>query len=126
MAATAPRVLARVPGEAGDANQFCATGRFAQRSGGDDRRCRVRGVECLRRTLPPTQPLAESGLRFNRFHSTAMCSPTGQALLTGRNHHAPGMGGITEIGASAPAYDSVRLGQPLSTGLTGCKRLARV
>lgn len=36
-------------------------------------------------------------MRFNRFHTTALCSPTRQALLTGRNHHAVGMGGITEI-----------------------------
>ena len=51
---------------------------------------------------PPT------GLRFNRFHTTALCSPTRQALLTGRNHHAVGMGGITEIATSAPGYSSVR------------------
>ena len=52
--------------------------------------------------------LAASGLRFNRFHTTALCSPTRQALLTGRNHHAVGMGGITEIATSAPGYNSIR------------------
>jgi len=57
---------------------------------------------------PNAQRLADSGLRFNRFHTTALCSPTRQALLTGRNHHAVGMGGITEIATSAPGYDSVR------------------
>ena len=57
---------------------------------------------------PNAQRLADRGLRFNRFHTTALCSPTRQALLTGRNHHAVGMGGITEIATSAPGYDSVR------------------
>jgi arylsulfatase A-like enzyme len=52
--------------------------------------------------------LAAGGLKYNRFHTTALCSPTRQALLTGRNHHAVGMGGITEIATSAPGYSSVR------------------
>ena len=52
--------------------------------------------------------LAASGLRYNRFHTTALCSPTRQALLTGRNHHSVGMGGITEIATSAPGYTGVR------------------
>jgi arylsulfatase len=47
-------------------------------------------------------------LKYNRFHTTALCSPTRQALLTGRNHHAVAMGGITEIATSAPGYSSVR------------------
>src|SRR3954454_5918455 len=57
---------------------------------------------------PAAERLAASGLKFNRFHTTALCSPTRQALLTGRNHHAVGMGGITEIATSAPGYSSVR------------------
>ncbi|MFF1634169.1 arylsulfatase [Leifsonia sp. NPDC058248] len=57
---------------------------------------------------PTAEHLAEQGLRFNRFHTTALCSPSRQALLTGRNHHAVGMGGITEIATSAPGYSSVR------------------
>jgi arylsulfatase len=57
---------------------------------------------------PTAERLAENGLRFNRFHTTALCSPTRQALLTGRNHHSAGMGGITEIATSAPGYSSVR------------------
>jgi arylsulfatase A-like enzyme len=57
---------------------------------------------------PTFERLAESGLRYNRFHTTALCSPTRQALLTGRNHHAVGMGGITEIATSAPGYNSLR------------------
>jgi arylsulfatase A-like enzyme len=57
---------------------------------------------------PTAERLAENGLRYNRFHTTALCSPTRQALLTGRNHHSVGMGGITEIATSAPGYNSVR------------------
>jgi arylsulfatase A-like enzyme len=57
---------------------------------------------------PNADRLAQQGLRYNRFHTTALCSPTRQALLTGRNHHAVGMGGITEIATSAPGYSSVR------------------
>src|SRR5881392_1882152 len=57
---------------------------------------------------PAFERLAASGLRYNRFHTTALCSPTRQALLTGRNHHAVGMGGITEIATSAPGYNSIR------------------
>jgi arylsulfatase len=57
---------------------------------------------------PTFERLAENGLRYNRFHTTALCSPTRQALLTGRNHHAVGMGGITEIATSAPGYNSIR------------------
>jgi arylsulfatase A-like enzyme len=52
--------------------------------------------------------LAAKGLKYNRFHTTALCSPTRQALLTGRNHHAVGMGGITEIATAAPGYNSIR------------------
>ena len=57
---------------------------------------------------PTFERLASNGLRYNRFHTTALCSPTRQALLTGRNHHAVGMGGITEIATSAPGYNSLR------------------
>ena len=57
---------------------------------------------------PNFERLAEKGIRYNRFHTTALCSPTRQALLTGRNHHAVGMGGITEIATSAPGYNSIR------------------
>ena len=57
---------------------------------------------------PNTAGLAANGLKFNRFHTTALCSPSRAALLTGRNHHAVGMGGITEIATAAPGYSSVR------------------
>ena len=51
---------------------------------------------------PVAEQLAASGLKLNRFHTTALCSPTRQALLTGRNHHSVGMGAITEMATSAP------------------------
>src|SRR6266436_3313339 len=56
---------------------------------------------------PNAEKLAAGGLKFNRFHTTALCSPTRQALLTGRNHHSAGMGGITEIATAAPGYNSI-------------------
>ncbi len=56
---------------------------------------------------PTAERLAKGGLKFNRFHTTALCSPTRQALLTGRNHHSVNMGGICEIATSAPGYSSV-------------------
>jgi arylsulfatase A-like enzyme len=57
---------------------------------------------------PTAERLAAGGLKYNRFHTTALCSPSRQALLTGRNHHAVGMGAITELATSAPGYNSVR------------------
>ena len=56
---------------------------------------------------PNFEKLASGGLKYNRFHTTALCSPTRQAMLTGRNHHSVGMGGITEIATSAPGYCSI-------------------
>ena len=57
---------------------------------------------------PTAEQLAANGLRYTRFHTTALCSPTRAALLGGRNHHMVGMGGITEIATSAPGYTSRR------------------
>ncbi|MCO5197060.1 MAG: arylsulfatase [Anaerolineae bacterium] len=57
---------------------------------------------------PTAEKLAENGLKYNRFHTTALCSPTRAAMLTGRNHHTVGMGGITELATSAPGYNSMR------------------
>jgi arylsulfatase A-like enzyme len=57
---------------------------------------------------PNFERLAKDGLRYTRFHTTALCSPTRAALLSGRNHHSVGMGGITEIATSAPGYSSMR------------------
>ncbi len=57
---------------------------------------------------PAFERLAAEGLKYTRFHTTALCSPTRAALLSGRNHHSVGMGGITEIATSAPGYSSLR------------------
>lgn len=57
---------------------------------------------------PTAGRLANGGLKYTRFHTTALCSPTRAALLSGRNHHTVGMGGITEIATSAPGYNSLR------------------
>ena len=57
---------------------------------------------------PNAERLAEGGLRYNRFHTTALCAPTRQALLTGRNHHSVAMGNITETATSAPGQSSLR------------------
>ena len=56
---------------------------------------------------PNFENLAANGLKYNRFHTTALCSPTRQALLTGRNHHSCGMSSITEFATSAPGASSV-------------------
>lgn len=53
--------------------------------------------------MPTADRLADSGLRFTRFHTTGVCSPTRAALLTGRNHHAVGMGHIAELATEHPA-----------------------
>ena len=57
---------------------------------------------------PAFERLAAGGLRYTRFHTTALCSPTRAALLSGRNHHTVGMGSITELATPAPGYSSVR------------------
>jgi arylsulfatase A-like enzyme len=57
---------------------------------------------------PTAERLAAGGLKYTRFHTTALCAPTRQALLTGRNHHTVGMGTITELATAAPGYTSVR------------------
>jgi arylsulfatase A-like enzyme len=57
---------------------------------------------------PNFERLANGGLRYNRFHTTALCTPTRAALLTGRNHHSVCMGGITETATSAPGQTSLR------------------
>jgi arylsulfatase len=59
-------------------------------------------------STPVAERLAEDGLRFTRFHTTALCAPTRQALLTGRNHHSVGMGAVPDLATSAPGYSSVR------------------
>jgi arylsulfatase len=56
---------------------------------------------------PVLQALAEGGLRYNRFHTTALCSPTRAAILTGRNHHSVHTGVIMELATGYPGYDGV-------------------
>ena len=56
---------------------------------------------------PSLDRIANSGLRYIQFHSTALCSPTRAALITGRNHHSVGFGVIGELSTGYPGYDSV-------------------
>ena len=65
----------------------------------------VTGGPC---NMPAMQKIYDDGLLYNRFHTTALCSPTRQALLTGRNHHSAGMGSVAEVATGAPGNDSVR------------------
>jgi arylsulfatase A-like enzyme len=60
--------------------------------------------------MPATERLSAGGLRYTRFHTTGVCSPTRAALLTGRNHHSVGMGTLPDLATSAPGYNSVRPG----------------
>jgi arylsulfatase len=55
---------------------------------------------------PALDRIANSGLRYTNFHSTALCSPTRAALITGRNHHSVGFGVISEQATGFPGYDS--------------------
>ncbi|WP_428303787.1 arylsulfatase [Lacipirellula sp.] len=65
---------------------------------------------------PTMDRLAKEGLRFNRFHTTALCSPTRAALITGRNHHSAAFAGITEL---ATGYDGYTCILPRSCGTVG-------
>jgi arylsulfatase A-like enzyme len=56
---------------------------------------------------PAMDRVANAGLRYTQFHSTALCSPTRAALITGRNHHSVGFGVVSEISTGYPGYDSV-------------------
>ncbi|GFM31397.1 arylsulfatase [Novosphingobium sp. PY1] len=56
---------------------------------------------------PNLDRLATRGLIYNRFHTTAMCSPTRAALLTGRNHHAVGNGIVANLSTGFPGYDNI-------------------
>ena len=59
-------------------------------------------------TTPTMDKLAANGLKYNRFHTTALCSPTRVALLTGYNHHSNNMGSIAETATTFPGNTSVR------------------
>jgi arylsulfatase len=58
--------------------------------------------------MPTLERLADTGLRYNRFHTTALCSPTRVALLTGHNHHANNAGAIMELATAFPGNTGVR------------------
>ena len=58
--------------------------------------------------MPTLERLAGNGLRYNRFHTTALCSPTRVALLTGHNHHANNAGAIMELATAFPGNTGVR------------------
>jgi len=58
--------------------------------------------------MPTLQAMASTGLRYNRFHTTALCSPTRTALLTGRNHHVNNAGAIMELATAFPGNTGVR------------------
>ncbi|WP_342661515.1 sulfatase-like hydrolase/transferase [Rhodococcus ruber] len=58
--------------------------------------------------MPTAEKLAGGGLSYSRFHTTALCSPTRAALLSGRNHHTCGMGAIPELATPAPGYTARR------------------
>jgi arylsulfatase A-like enzyme len=56
---------------------------------------------------PSVDRIAKAGLRYTQFHSTALCSPTRAALITGRNHHSGGFGVISELATGFPGYNSI-------------------
>jgi len=56
---------------------------------------------------PTMDRIAQNGLRYNNIHSTALCSPTRAALITGRNHHSAGFGVISEQATGFPGYNSI-------------------
>ena len=58
--------------------------------------------------MPTAERLAQNGLRYNQFHTTALCSPTRAALLSGRNHHVCNMGSITETATAFPGQTGQR------------------
>lgn len=58
--------------------------------------------------MPTLEKLAANGLKYNRFHTTALCSPTRVALLTGRNHHVNNAGAIMELATGFPGNTGVR------------------
>lgn len=66
--------------------------------------------------MPTAERLSDEGLRYSRFHVTSLCSPTRQALLTGRNHHSVGMGVTSEMSTPEPGYHGYR---PASAGTVG-------
>jgi arylsulfatase len=65
---------------------------------------------------PNLDRIGKMGLRYTNFHSTALCSPTRAALITGRNHHSCGFGVISELATGYPGYDSVLVKEKATVG----------
>jgi arylsulfatase len=65
---------------------------------------------------PTMDRIAKDGLRYTNFHSTALCSPSRAAIITGRNHHSEGFGVVGEVGTGFPGYDSII---PIDKGTIG-------
>ena len=65
---------------------------------------------------PTMDRIANHGLRYNNIHSTALCSPTRAALITGRNHHSAGFGVISEQSTGFPGYNSIIAGDKATIG----------
>ena len=74
---------------------------------------------------PALDRIAKAGLRYTNFNSTALCSPTRAALITGRNHHSVGFGVITEASTGYPGYDSI-IGPENATGDPQRQRLCHL
>src|SRR5689334_13858452 len=68
---------------------------------------------------PALDRIASEGLRYTNFHSTALCSPTRAAIITGRNHHSVGTGVVGEIATGYPGYDSII---PIDKGTVGDRK----
>jgi hypothetical protein len=71
--------------------------------------------------MPTVEQLANEGLRYNEFHTTALCSPTRTALLSGRNHHMNNMGSITETATAFPGQTGQREYSPPLRRRTGAQ-----
>ena len=76
----------------------------AERAADHDRRCRLRRPSTFGGVIPTPalDRIAANGLRYTNFHSTALCSPTRAALITGRNHHSVGFGVVSEQATGYP------------------------
>ena len=97
----------------------CTAEGRAQRVAHYDGRCRLcRAVVRFGGVIPTPNMdrIAAQGLRYTDFHSTALCSPTRAALITGRNHHSVGFGVVGEIATGFPGYDSII---PIDKGTIG-------
>ena len=69
---------------------------------------------------PNFERLAQQGQRYNRFHSTGICSPSRAALLTGRNHHRVGMGMLPDLPMAFPGYTAA-IGDDAATVYVYCQ-----